>query len=223
VVAVGVFIVLGAQAYWNTTRLAASEHFALDTNQWVLPSADGDGTREPSIRDFADDHVLSNFVLTLEEDIAVEDDIESWRAFAGTLTTATGTSPFRVTAAEFSENAKLKAALFAPGGCELVIHGGMDDLRGAISTISKETRQVRRRKLTTRDDRRQQARNALDRLRRPLTPASCFVSALFLRRERLPGRGARLPRNRLRIIRKGGMREVEIPRGKVDHARRDHD
>jgi hypothetical protein len=115
----------------------------------VLPNADGDGPREPSTRDFHSGRVLANFVLTLDEDVLVQDDVESWREFAGKLTTASDTSPFRITAADYADNGELKAALFAAGGCELVIHGGMDELRRAVSTVSKDAGGVRPRKLTT--------------------------------------------------------------------------
>jgi hypothetical protein len=115
----------------------------------VLPNADGEGPQEPCIRDFINDRVLTNFVLMLDEDIEVQDDIESGREFAGKLTSASGTSAFRIPAADYADNGKLKAALFAAGGCELVIHANMDELRRAISTISKEAGGVRRRKLTT--------------------------------------------------------------------------
>ncbi|MBM4072795.1 MAG: hypothetical protein FJ271_28290 [Planctomycetes bacterium] len=105
--------------------------------------------QEVGIRDLSNDRVLSNFALVLDEDIEVQDDIESWREFAGRLITGAGTSPFRITAKDFADNAKLKAALFAAGGCELVIHCSMDELRRAFSTLSKAAGQVRRRKLTT--------------------------------------------------------------------------
>ncbi len=93
--------------------------------------------------------MLSNFILTLDEDIEVQDDIESRREFAGKLVTASGTSPFRIYAPDFADNSKLKATLFASGGCEVIIHAQMDELRRAISTISKDAGQMRRRKLTT--------------------------------------------------------------------------
>jgi hypothetical protein len=115
----------------------------------VLPKAEGEGPQEPAIRDAAGDRVLTNFVLTLEEDVRVQDDVESWREFAGRLTTAAGTSPFRIKAADFADNGKLKGALFAAGGCGLVIHASMDELRRAVSTISTEAGEVRRRTLTT--------------------------------------------------------------------------
>jgi hypothetical protein len=115
----------------------------------VLPSAEDGGPREPGIRDFLNDRVLANFVLTLDEDIEVQDDVESWREFAGRLITPSGTSPFRIPAEDFADNSKLKAALFAAGGCELVIHANIDELRRAISTISKESGQVQRRRSTT--------------------------------------------------------------------------
>jgi hypothetical protein len=115
----------------------------------VLPQADADGPTEPSMRDAQNDRILANFVLTLDEDIEVQDDVESWREFAGTLTTASGTSPFRIKATDFADNKALQAALFAAGGCELLIYAKLDELRRAISMISKDAGKLRRRKLTT--------------------------------------------------------------------------
>lgn len=115
----------------------------------VLPGADENGPHGPSTRDALNNRVLANFVLRLDEDIDVQDDIESRRDFAGELITASGTVPFRISSSDFADNNKLMAALFAAGGCELVFHGNMGELRRAISTISKDAGVVRRRKLTT--------------------------------------------------------------------------
>ena len=120
-----------------------------------LPVAVVEGPLEPEglempqgigIRDVVNDRVLTNFVLILEEDIAVQDDMQSWREFSGTLTSASGKSPFRIKAGDYADNAKLKAALFSAGGCGLIIYCNMDELRRAISTISGN---VSGRKLTT--------------------------------------------------------------------------
>jgi hypothetical protein len=122
-----------------------------------LPVAvgEGEGPPEPEgeegpqgfgIRDVVNDRVLTNFVLILEEDIEVQDDVQSWREFTGTLSAATGKAPFRIKATDYADNAKLKAALFSAGGCGLIIYCNMDELRRAISTISGN---VSGRKLTT--------------------------------------------------------------------------
>src|SRR5262249_15401550 len=115
----------------------------------VLPGAEGEESREPSIRDMHKNQVLANFVLLLGEDIEVQDDIESRHEFAGKLMIFDRTVPFRIAAKDFADNGKFKAALFDAGGCELVIHCGMDELRKAVSTLSKQNGSVRVRRLTT--------------------------------------------------------------------------
>ena len=111
-----------------------------------LEPVDPEGSHGIGIRDVVNDRVLTNFVLILEEDITVQDDMQSWREFCGTLTSASGKSPFRIKAGDYADNAKLKAALFSAGGCALIIYCNMDELRRAISTISGN---VSGRKLTT--------------------------------------------------------------------------
>jgi hypothetical protein len=115
----------------------------------VLPSADGGGPREASIRDVVGNRTLTNFVVTLEEDVEIQDDVQSRREFAGKLTIFDRAVPFRIGARDFADNAKLKEALFDAGGCELVIHCGMDELRKAISTLSRDNGRVRVRRRTT--------------------------------------------------------------------------
>jgi hypothetical protein len=114
----------------------------------VLPD-EGQQEQEASIRDAIGNRVLTNFVLELDEDVEVQDDIEAQREFAGKLTVFGRTVPFRIGAKDFADNGELKAALFNAGGCELVIHCSMDELRRAITMISNAVGQVRRRKLTT--------------------------------------------------------------------------
>ncbi len=112
----------------------------------VLPAAEEDGPRETGIRDTLNDRVLTNFVVILDEDNEVQDDIQSWREFTGTLTKSTGPVPFRITAIDYADNAKLKAALFSAGGCDLIIFCTLDELRRAISTLSNSPTS---RKMTT--------------------------------------------------------------------------
>jgi hypothetical protein len=112
----------------------------------VLPDGTDGGPQEPGIRDERDGRVLCNFVLILEEDIEIQDDILSEREFAGKLTAFGRTVPFRISAADYADNGKLKAALFQAGGCQVVIQCPMDEVRKAISTISGT---VPRRALTT--------------------------------------------------------------------------
>lgn len=108
-----------------------------------------DPNGQASMRDAVRNRVLTNFVLLLDEDIEVRDDVESGREFAGRLTLFGRTVPFRIKAKAFADNADFKAALFETGGCEVVIHCQMDELRRAVSTLSWQNGRVRRRALTT--------------------------------------------------------------------------
>ena len=72
---------------------------------------------------------LSNFVLVINEDVAVLDDIESQRIFKGTLTLFGQDVQFQICAEDFADNNKLKAAIYAAGGPKVEIHCKMDHLR----------------------------------------------------------------------------------------------
>ncbi len=115
----------------------------------VLPEAHGDQPRAVGVWDVVKNVLLANFIVTIDEDVEVQDDIDSRREFVGKVVTASGTSSFRITAVDFADNSKLKGALFAAGGCGLVIHCTMDELRRAISVLSLQQGNVRTRKTTT--------------------------------------------------------------------------
>src|SRR5262249_24077445 len=83
--------------------------------RYVAVMLDTDGVQRPSMRDTVIKRLLSNFVLTLDEDIEVRDDIESRREFAGRLTISGRTVPFRIAAKDFADNGKFKEALFQAG------------------------------------------------------------------------------------------------------------
>jgi hypothetical protein len=87
--------------------------------------------------------------LLLDEEIQVQDDFESWSEFVGRLYVFDREVPFRIRATDYADNARFKAALFAAGGCQLVIHSTVDELRKAVSTISRQSGTVRTRTLTT--------------------------------------------------------------------------
>ena len=114
-----------------------------------LPSTTGDGPREAALRDVLTDRVLANFVLVLEEEVEVQDDFESFKEFVGSLTIGDRKLPFRIRARDFADGKKLWAAITETAGCSAVRYCGMDELSRAISTISPQAAQIRRRKLTT--------------------------------------------------------------------------
>jgi|SRR5579884_1582073 len=117
--------------------------------RYVAEFPDKDGAGEAGIRDTADDSLLSNFVLVLDEDVEVKDDFEARRDFAGRLTIKSRTVPFRIPAKDYADNERFKAALFEAAGAELVIHCGLDRLRKAVSIISSRAGGMKRRTLTT--------------------------------------------------------------------------
>jgi hypothetical protein len=128
----------------------AQEHALVAAPRYVavLPEANDPG-KEACIRDMQSNRAVCNFVLVLDEDIEVQDDVESRREFAGRLTAFGRTTAFRITAEDYADNGKLRAALFNAGGCELVIHCRMDELRKAVSIISRQNGRVQQRKVTT--------------------------------------------------------------------------
>jgi hypothetical protein len=120
----------------------------------AIRGGDGDAADDPTPsgifdREQNDGSFISNFVLELDEDIAVLDDIENQRAFKGRLTIMGRSVPFRINAEDYADNNKLKAAIFQAGGPEVQIFGRMDQLRTAISAISVQDRTIRRREITT--------------------------------------------------------------------------
>src|SRR5207249_1889694 len=80
-----------------------------------LPDGRGGGA---AIRDVLLNKALTNFALTLDEELEVQDDFEARREFAGRLVTPGRDVPFRIAAGDYADNGKLKAALFEAGGCD---------------------------------------------------------------------------------------------------------
>src|SRR5437764_96345 len=79
-----------------------------------------------------------NLGAYIDEEVEVQDDIESWRDFSGSLTTSDGRKvAFRIPARDYADNAKLKAELFNAGGSGLVFHCGIDELRKAVSSLGE--------------------------------------------------------------------------------------
>jgi hypothetical protein len=112
----------------------------------------GEDPVQPGIYDCQDGEpgeLLANFTLEIDEDIEVQDDIEKQRIFQGTLKIMGRTETFRITAVEFADNNKLKAAVFAAGGPEVQIHCRMDQLRTAITATSGQNMPINRRQTTT--------------------------------------------------------------------------
>jgi hypothetical protein len=101
------------------------------------------------IWDASKERFLSNFVLTIDQDVEVQDDIESSRVFHGRLVMAGRGSDFQIPSKDFADNNKLKAALFATGGPQVLINAGMDELRRAVTTISNRSGTISRRVVTT--------------------------------------------------------------------------
>ena len=115
----------------------------------VIPGDGAEGPQEFGIRDVVSNKMLTNFVLLIDEEVEIQDDIEPRKEFAGRLISSSRTSPFRISARDFADNNKLKAELFQYGGSGIIIDCGLDELRRAITIISEATGQKRAAQMTT--------------------------------------------------------------------------
>jgi hypothetical protein len=108
-----------------------------------------DGPGSEGILDVERERLLTNFVLLIEEDIEVQDDIETQRLFKGWLIHRGKRVPFQITAKDYSDNNKLRAAIYTAGGPDLVVTARMEELRMAISSISGVTKPIAKCEVTT--------------------------------------------------------------------------
>src|SRR5262249_43990404 len=71
---------------------------------------------------------LSNFTVTIDEEVEVLDDLEKRSLFRGKLKVFGREHPFEINARDFADNNKLKAAIYEAGGIKAVIYGKVDSL-----------------------------------------------------------------------------------------------
>jgi hypothetical protein len=92
---------------------------------------------------------VSNSAVVIDEDVEVQDDMESGRVFRGRLSHAGRVARLEISAKEFADNNTLKAALYSAGGPQIVIGCSIDELRQAISLVSGQDEAIRSRQVTT--------------------------------------------------------------------------
>src|SRR5262249_36922869 len=76
---------------------------------------------------------LTNFELSVEEELEVVDDVQPQSLFVARLRSAGRQEVFRIPAADYANNARLQAALYAAGGPGLEVHCRMEELRNAVA------------------------------------------------------------------------------------------
>lgn len=88
------------------------------------------------IADMKSGEYLSNFTLTIDREVEVRDEFEPRNDFVGRLKFFGKEFPFRISAADYSDNGKLRAAVTEVAGVGAVIHVKTDLFREAVSTLN---------------------------------------------------------------------------------------
>lgn len=85
---------------------------------------------------------LTNAVIEITRNVAVDDELWSTSRFEGEIRLDGQTRPFAIESRDFGADEKLKAALFSAAGSSLQLHGRLTEIRTAISATStfSETR-----------------------------------------------------------------------------------
>jgi hypothetical protein len=86
---------------------------------------------------------LTDFELVIDEERAVQDDVEGSTAFVGRLLLPDREEPVRIPAANYASDERLRQALYSAGGSGLTIDCTMGVLRNAVAATSPN--RVRRR------------------------------------------------------------------------------
>jgi hypothetical protein len=79
---------------------------------------------------------LTNFNIAIDEEVEVQDQFEQHKLFKGKLKIFGREVPFAIDARDFADNNKLRAKITETAGLAAVIHGKMDLVREAISTLN---------------------------------------------------------------------------------------
>lgn len=79
---------------------------------------------------------LSNFTVTIHEEITVQDQFEQRKVFKGVVRLFGKDHPLEIDAQDFADNNHLRAAIIGVAGLSAVIFGKMDGLRQAISLLN---------------------------------------------------------------------------------------
>jgi hypothetical protein len=108
--------------------------------------------RTEGIFDDATSNWLTNFTVSIDEEVEIREGADRRKVFRCTLGLYGEETPFEITADEFADNASLKSAIFKAGGTRPQLHcAKMDLLREAISALNWRTghQEPARRALTT--------------------------------------------------------------------------
>jgi hypothetical protein len=82
---------------------------------------------------------LTNFALTIEKDVTIEDELRPGRRFEGTIALHGAGSPFSISAEDFGNDQKLRASIHKAAGAKAIINCHPPELRQAISAVSEPT------------------------------------------------------------------------------------
>lgn len=86
---------------------------------------------------------ITNFIVRIERDVSVEDELTPTRRFEGHVDLPSGSHSFSISAEEYSKDNELQAVLYKAAGTGIQIQGSLKDLRNAVSSVSEPvTRQV---------------------------------------------------------------------------------
>jgi hypothetical protein len=86
---------------------------------------------------------LTNFTMTVERDVRVEDDVQHERRFEGSIGLGGEDHPFAIAAGDFADDRKLQATIFSAAGPKARLLGKPALIRDAVSAVS-EPETVRR-------------------------------------------------------------------------------
>jgi hypothetical protein len=144
------------QAAEGADREAAGQSLArFVLRRRTLPGASGppfqapfgpDGRRDdaPPLAEFQTEGIfdneagdfLTNFSLTIGEEVEVQDEFAPRKLFQGKLRAYGREVPFEIEAKDFADNNRLRARILEAAGSRAVVHGKMDLVREAVSTLS---------------------------------------------------------------------------------------
>jgi hypothetical protein len=79
---------------------------------------------------------LTNFNLIIDEEVDLQDEFDPRKLFRGRLRIYGRDVPLEIQAKDYADNNRLRAAIIEAAGVQAVVHGKMDLVRVAISTLN---------------------------------------------------------------------------------------
>jgi hypothetical protein len=112
--------------------------------RFIAEGREGEFANQPEWQGFYDHRYeeprqLTNFNLFIEEDVHVEDELQTQRRFRGRIELLGQDHPFSISAEDYANNNKLSAAIFEAAGAKVKIDCPVEVLRMAISEVSNPT------------------------------------------------------------------------------------